>query len=104
MYITKIFLFFLLTFSTFAIANDFDVPKPLNKNDEVLYKEIFALQNEGNFQEAEKLTQKIENKILIGRVEAQKYLHPTGYISKFTRFSRTSFSEHLNMSDKYLSE
>ena len=44
MYIRKIFLFFLLTFSITAIANDFDTPKPLNKNDEDLYKEIFALQ------------------------------------------------------------
>ena len=45
-------------------------------------KKFFALQNEGNFQEADKLTEKIENKILIGRIKAQKYLHPTGYISK----------------------
>ena len=55
MCVKKIFLFYLLTLSINAIANDFDIPKPLNKNDEDLYKEIFALQNEGNFKKADKL-------------------------------------------------
>ena len=37
------------------------------------------------FKEAEKLIQNIENNILIGRIKAQKFLHPTGYISKFSK-------------------
>ena len=102
-FISKIFLIFSLTFSITANANDIDVPKPLNKNDEDLYKEIFALQNEGNFQEADKLTEKIENKILIGRVKAQKYLHPTGYISKFIELKEwlKNYNDHPSASRIY---
>ncbi len=80
-----IFYFFIIVFYYFnAIGNDLIVPKPLSKNDENLYKKVFELQTEGKFKEAEKLIQKIENNILIGRVKAQKFLHPTGYISKFS--------------------
>ena len=82
-FISKIFLIFSLTFSITANANDIDVPKPLNKNDEDLYKEIFALQNEGNFQEADKLTEKIENKILIGRVKPQNPKTPKPQLSDY---------------------
>ena len=102
-FITKIFSILLLTFTIAANANDIDVPKPLNKNDEDLYKEIFALQNEGNFQEADKLTEKIENKILIGRIKAQKYLHPTGYISKFIELKEwlENYNDHPSASRIY---
>ena len=76
-------LFIIVFYSINAIGNDLFLPKPLNENDEDLYRKVFALQNEGRFKEAEKLVQNIENDILIGRVKAQKFLHPTGYISKF---------------------
>ena len=61
-FISKIFLIFSLTFSITANANDIDVPKPLNKNDEDLYKEIFALQNEGNFKKQINLLKKLKIK------------------------------------------
>ena len=79
-----IFYFFIIVFySINAFGNDLIIPKPLSKNDENLYRRVFELQTEGKFKEAEKLIQNIENNILIGRVKAQKFLHPTGYISKF---------------------
>ena len=77
------YLLVLVFYSINAIGNDLDIPKPLNANDENLYRRVFELQTEGKFKEAEKLLQKIENNILIGRVKAQKFLHPTGYVSKF---------------------
>ena len=77
------YLLVMVFYSINAIGNDFNIPKPLNANDENLYRRVFELQTEGKFKEAEKLLQKIENNILIGRVKAQKFLHPTGYISKF---------------------
>ena len=79
-----IFYFFLMVFySINAIGSEINLPKPLNKNDEKLYRKVFELQTKGKFKEAEKFAENIENNILIGRVKAQKYLHPTGYISKF---------------------
>ncbi|MDA9735022.1 lytic transglycosylase domain-containing protein [SAR116 cluster bacterium] len=79
-----IFYFFLMVFySINAIGSEINLPKPLNKNDEKLYRKVFQLQTEGKFKESDKLIQNIENNILIGRVKAQKFLHPTGYISKF---------------------
>ena len=79
-----IFYFFIIVFySINAFGNDLIIPKPLSKNDENLYRRVFEFQTEGKFKEAEKLIQNIENNILIGRVKAQKFLHPTGYISKF---------------------
>ena len=77
------YLLVMVFYSINALGNDLNIPKPLNANDENLYRRVFELQTEGKFKEAEKLLQKIENNILIGRVKAQKFLHPTGYISKF---------------------
>ena len=74
------YLLVMVFYSINAIGNDLNIPKPLNANDENLYRRVFELQTEGKFKEAEKLLQKIENNILIGRVKAQKFLHPTGYI------------------------
>ncbi len=70
-------------YSINAVGKDFNIPKPLNVDDENLYRRVFELQAKGNFKEAGNLVQNIENNILIGRVKAQKFLHPTGYISKF---------------------
>ena len=77
------YLLFFVFYSINAFGNDFTLPKPLNNNDEKLYRKVFELQAQGKFKEAEKFAENIENNILIGRVKAQKYLHPTGYISKF---------------------
>ena len=77
------YLLLIVFYSINASGSDFTLPKPLNNNDEILYKKVFELQAQGKFTEAEKFAANIENNILIGRVKAQKYLHPTGYISKF---------------------
>ena len=74
---------FFIFYSIKAFGSDLTLPKPLNNNDEKLYRKVFELQAQGKFKEAEKFAENIENNILIGRVKAQKYLHPTGYISKF---------------------
>ena len=59
-----IFYFFLMVFySINAIGSEINIPKPLNKNDEKLYRKVFQLQTEGKFKESEKLIQNIENNI-----------------------------------------
>ena len=80
---TYFYLFIMVFYSIYAFGNDFSLPTPLNKNDEKLYRKVFELQAQGKFKEANKFVENINNNILIGRVKAQKYLHPTGYISKF---------------------
>ena len=77
------YLLFIVFYSINAFGSDLTLPKPLNNNDVKLYRKVFELQAQGKFKEAEKFAENIQNNILIGRVKAQKYLHPTGYISKF---------------------
>ena len=76
-----VFYFFLIVaYSLNAVGNEITLTKQINKNDEKLYRKVFDF-NWRKFKEADKHVQNIENNILIGRVKAQKYLHPTGYIS-----------------------
>ena len=60
------------------------LPKILNSDDIVLYRKIFKLQEAGDWSKANILITKLQDKILIGHVEAQKYLHPTAYRSKYS--------------------
>ncbi|MEX2648472.1 MAG: lytic transglycosylase domain-containing protein [Alphaproteobacteria bacterium] len=65
--------------------NDVALPRILSHTDAVLYARVFALQEDGRWPEADRLIGRIENRILLGHVLAQRYLHPTKY--------RTSFDE-----------
>ena len=100
-----IFYFFIIVFySINAFGNDLIIPKPLSNNDENLYRRVFEFQTEGKFKEAEKLIQNIENNILIGRVKAQKFLHPTGYISKFAELRDwlEKYDDHLLQHQEFI--
>ncbi len=57
--------------------------KILSFQDEINYKKIFELQELCEWKKADKFIFKIENKILLGHVLAQRYLHPRCYKSKF---------------------
>lgn len=59
----------------------------LSKEDQALYREIFTLQGDGQMQRANKLIGLLENKILMGHVKYQRYMHPTAYRSKFSELS-----------------
>lgn len=48
----------------------------LSNADAELYRSIFTLQKSGSFNEADKLIAKIKDRILIGHVLYQRYLHP----------------------------
>ncbi len=61
------------------------LPKVLSAADVTLYREIFALQEDGLWRKADKLIETLANRILMGHVLAQRYLHPTKY--------RTSYGE-----------
>ena len=75
--------FFMLPSSVFALDAD-SLPQPLNASDVSLYEEIFALQELGKLSKAKPLIGRVQNQLLMGHVEAQKYLHPTAHRSKFS--------------------
>ena len=65
------------------------------------YKNIFSLQKLGKWQEASKIIEQLENKILLGHVKYQKLMHPTKYRSKYNELKEwlILYSDHP-MSDK----
>ena len=80
--------------SSYLLAdNNFKV-NILNKNDVKIYKEVFKLQskqiksrNSKVWKKIEELKKRIDNKVLLGTLNADKYLHPTGWRSSFKEFS-----------------
>ena len=55
----------------------------LNTNDLENYRKIYLLQKNCKWKSANKFIFKIQNKILIGHIFAQRYLHPKCYRSKY---------------------
>ncbi|MGB1547377.1 MAG: hypothetical protein ACPHIA_02430, partial [Alphaproteobacteria bacterium] len=64
------------------------VPPLLSEEDRERYQEIFALQEEGKWADADRRIKKLENPILLGHLLAQRYLHPTDYRSRFDELRR----------------
>ena len=58
-------------------------PKILKEADINLYEEIFTVQESGDLNRADKLIAKLDDKILVGHVLAQRFLHPTKYRSQY---------------------
>lgn len=59
----------------------------LTAQDQALYREIFTLQEDGKWQQADKLIGRLENDILMGHVKYQRLMHPTAYRSRFAELS-----------------
>jgi len=55
----------------------------LNVDDIENYRKIYLLQENCKWKSANKYIFKIQNKILLGHIFAQRYLHPTCYRSKY---------------------
>ena len=62
----------------------------LNSSDAKIYREIFELQskqiknkNSKTWKKIERLKKQIDNKILLGTINADKFLHPTGWRSSY---------------------
>lgn len=64
------------------------VPRVLSESDEGLYRDIFALQEDGHWREADAKIDALENDILLGYVQFQRYMHPTAYRSKYEELRR----------------
>jgi len=65
------------------IVEDVVTPKILSDGDIALYKEIFALQEDGHWKKADRKIAKLKDRTLMGHVLYQRYMHPTKYRSKF---------------------
>ena len=76
------------------------LPKPLSLTDVNLYQKIFSLQDIGKIKEAEQLLGKLTNRILLGHVQSQKYLHPNAWRSSFSELQiwLSNYSDHPNAS------
>jgi soluble lytic murein transglycosylase-like protein len=71
-----------------AVAGDRSPPAPgrpsvLSQSDSGLYREIFALQQDGKWRAADDRIARLGDRRLMGHVLAQRYLHPTAYRSKY---------------------
>ncbi|MBI4183397.1 MAG: lytic transglycosylase domain-containing protein [Proteobacteria bacterium] len=58
-------------------------PAVLSPRDAARYRAIFRLQEEGEWQRADREIGRLQNRLLLGHVLAQRYLHPTEYRSKY---------------------
>lgn len=61
---------------------------PLKASDVKLYKRIFELQASGKWKKADRLIKKLDDKILLGHVLYQRYMHPTAYRSRYNELSK----------------
>lgn len=71
-------------------------PPILSSKDSGLYRRIFELQEDGHWQHADRLIGQLTDRILMGHVLAQRYLHPTKYRSRYSELRdwMARFSDH----------
>ena len=55
----------------------------LSDQDRALYREIFALQEKAQWKAADKKIAKLDDRLLMGYVLFERYMHPTAYRSKY---------------------
>ena len=80
----------LVFFSSFSFAEIPRYNKILSLEDVKIYKQIFDIQKKSiknkkskEWIKVDSLIKKVKNKILLGNVYAERYLHPTGWRSSF---------------------
>jgi hypothetical protein len=69
---------------TLVIPGIGSVEGVLSTADAARYKRVFELQETGDWKSANAIVTRIQDRRLMGHVEAQRYLHPTKYRSRFT--------------------
>lgn len=73
-----------------------DLPKPLDEVDTDRYRQIFQLQEQGEWSAADRLISQLGDPRLMGHVLAQRYLHPTAYKSKYKELAEwlAKYADH----------
>ena len=69
---------------------------PLEAADVKRYKRIFDLQDDGKWKKADRLIKQLDNKILLGHILYQRFMHPTAYTSRYRELSKwmLSYPDH----------
>ena len=72
------------------------LPRILSNADAALYREIFKLQEAGNWRAADRQIAKLADRMLMGHVLYQRYMHPTAYRSKYKELKdwMAEFADH----------
>ena len=70
----------------------------LSEADVKRYRQIFKIQEHGQWQRADRVIAKLDDKILLGHVLFQRYMHPTKYRSRYAELSRwlKKYPDHPN--------
>ena len=71
-----------------ADANPMDIMRVLSDEDAERYRKIFAAQEDGRWKQADALIAQLDDKILMGYVLYQRYMHPTAYRSSYDELKR----------------
>ena len=61
----------------------FGAPTALTDADVDRYRRLFELQEDGHWKQADRIIARLEDRLLLGHVLAQRYLHPTKYRSRY---------------------
>jgi soluble lytic murein transglycosylase-like protein len=79
-----------------AIDKSISIPHVLSDGDIRRYRRIFELQAQGRWKEADKLIKSLDDPLLMGHVQFQRYMHPKSYRSKFSELSTwlKSYADH----------
>ena len=83
------------------------LPQFLSPKDADTYRQIFALQEDGEIKAAAMLIKTLDSDLLMGHVLSQKYLHPTAWRSSFKDLSAwlSRYNDHPSASRiKWLSD
>ena len=71
-----------------ANADSHTLPDVLSSADSRRYANIFSFQDRGRWRQADREIKKLSDRILMGHVMAERYLHPTRYRSRYRELSR----------------
>lgn len=77
--------------------------EPLTPDDVTRYQAIFEAQEDGDWATADNLIAKLDDKVLLGYVLEQRYMHPTAYRSSYPELRRwlAAYADHPNAGDVY---
>lgn len=75
-----------------------EIPTVLGEEDIKRYRRIFELQEQAKWNQADKMMRRVENDVLMGHVWFQRYMHPTGYRSKYSELAGwlKTYADHPN--------
>jgi soluble lytic murein transglycosylase-like protein len=68
-------------------VNQSEAPKVISSADAMVYRQIFALQKDGEWATADGKIATLEDRILMGHVLFQRYMHPTAYRSSYSELA-----------------